>query len=173
MLHGVKPRSSTTLSGLCLVACFATLKAKDGANDRASRLNRSNVFRFNIGISKATYEAPFGRQPARPPAGTVVDSGHDFAALDVLLPHPVYGWMAWISVLNPSPVLLSRLNLCSPKPTGCRRPSSTSGLLYHEPQRSVQGTAASWRGIIQVLAGLSTIPRVCIGYHRNALRPHP
>jgi hypothetical protein len=31
-----------------------------------------------------------------------VDTGHDFTVLDQLLPHPVYGWMSWVSVLNPS-----------------------------------------------------------------------
>lgn len=81
---------------------FATLKEKDGQNDRASNLNRSDVFRLNIGISKLTYRSLFGQQPSRPHAGGVVDTGHDFTALDQLTPHPVYGWMAWVSVLNPS-----------------------------------------------------------------------
>jgi hypothetical protein len=31
-----------------------------------------------------------------------VQTGHDFTALDTLTPHPVYGWMSWVSVLNPS-----------------------------------------------------------------------
>jgi hypothetical protein len=31
----------------------------------------------------------------------VVDLPFDFAALDVLTPHPVYGWMGWVQVLNP------------------------------------------------------------------------
>jgi hypothetical protein len=82
---------------------FATLKAKDGDNDRALNLNRPDVFRLNIGVSKPTYRSLFGTPPARPAAGGVVATGHDFAALDTLLPHPVYGWMAWVSVLNPSP----------------------------------------------------------------------
>lgn len=81
---------------------FATLKNKDGTNDRASRLVRPGVFRLNIGISKATYRSIFGAQPARPQAGGVVATGHDFTVLDKLLPHPVYGWMSWVCVLNPS-----------------------------------------------------------------------
>jgi hypothetical protein len=81
---------------------FATLKDKDGDNDRASNLQRPGVYRLNIGISKPTYRSLFGPQPARPAAGGVVDTGHDFTALDQLLPHPVYGWMSWVSVLNPS-----------------------------------------------------------------------
>jgi len=82
---------------------FATLKAKDGDGDRASNLSRPRVFRLNIGISNATYRSLFGPPPPRPAAGGVVDTGHDFTALDTLSPHPVYGWMAWVSVLNPSP----------------------------------------------------------------------
>jgi len=81
---------------------FATLKDKDGDNDRASNLQRASVFRLNIGISKSAYFSLFGPQPPRPAAGGVVGTGHDFTALDQLLPHPVYGWMSWVSVLNPS-----------------------------------------------------------------------
>ena len=81
---------------------FATIKGKDGDNDRASNLQRPGVFRLNIGISKPTYRVLFGPQPARPAAGGVVGTGHDFTVLDQLLPHPVYGWMSWVSVLNPS-----------------------------------------------------------------------
>ena len=32
----------------------------------------------------------------------VVQTGHDFSQRDRILPHPVYGWMCWIAVLNPS-----------------------------------------------------------------------
>ena len=81
---------------------FATLKDKDGTNDRASQLDRHGVFRLNIGISKATYRSIFGVHPTRPEAGGVVGTGHDFTVLDKLLPHPVYAWMSWVCVLNPS-----------------------------------------------------------------------
>jgi hypothetical protein len=81
---------------------FSTVKDKDGDNDRASGLNRADVYRLNIGISKPTYRSLFGAAPARPAAGGVVDTGHDFTLLDQLTPHPVYGWMSWVSVLNPS-----------------------------------------------------------------------
>ena len=88
---------------------FATLKDKDGDNDRASHLSREGVFRFNVGISKATYRSLFGRQPSRPAAGGVVKTGHDFAALDQLMPHPVYAWMSWVAVLNPSAATFERV----------------------------------------------------------------
>jgi hypothetical protein len=81
---------------------FATVKEKDGPNDQASDLGRPGVFRLNIGIRRPTWRILFGPQPARPAAGGVVGTGHDFTALDQLMPHPVYGWMSWVSVLNPS-----------------------------------------------------------------------
>ncbi|MCW8127821.1 DUF6194 family protein [Microbulbifer halophilus] len=80
---------------------FATLKDKDGDNDRASGLGRTGVFRFNFGISKPSYEKALGERPSRPVAGGVVDTGHDFTRLNTLLPHPVYGWMSWVGILNP------------------------------------------------------------------------
>lgn len=81
---------------------FATLATKDDAYDRASNLDRPSVFRLNIGVSRATYQALFGPHPAPPGADGVVDTGHDFTALDQLLPHPVYAPQSWICVLNPS-----------------------------------------------------------------------
>jgi hypothetical protein len=82
---------------------FATIVTKDyGEFDRASNLNRSGVFRLNIGLSNQTYRARFGAQPSRVGDGGAVDTGHDFSALDELIPHPVYATQSWVSVLNPS-----------------------------------------------------------------------
>lgn len=88
---------------------FATLKDKDGDNDKGSKLCRDGVFRFNFGISKASYEKSLGKRPARPAAGSVVDTGHDFTQLNTLLPHPVYAWMSWVCVLNPDDTLVQAL----------------------------------------------------------------
>jgi hypothetical protein len=82
---------------------FATIVTKDyGAFDCASQLNRAGVFRLNIGVSKETYRSLFGPQPSPPGAAGVVDTGHDFTALDQIMPHPVYGHLSWVCVLNPS-----------------------------------------------------------------------
>ena len=81
---------------------FATLKSKDDEYDNTSNLNRPDVFRLNIGISKATYRTLFGAPPARADTGKAVETKDDFSALDQLLPHPVYGRMFWVCVLNPS-----------------------------------------------------------------------
>jgi hypothetical protein len=72
---------------------FATIVTKDyGEFDRASNLDRPGVFRLNVGVSKQTFQSLF-------PSG---DAGHDFTALDQTMPHPVYGKMHWVCVLNPS-----------------------------------------------------------------------
>ena len=79
-----------------------TIKNKDGAHDKSSILNREGVFRLNIGIRKSTFLKLFGSIPHRPLAGQVVDMPYDFSESDTMLPHPVYAWMGWICVLNPS-----------------------------------------------------------------------
>lgn len=79
-----------------------TVKEKDGANDKGSNLNRDGIFRMNMGLRKQTFLELFGSIPARPAAGEVVKMEYDFTLLDTILPHPVYAWMGWISILNPS-----------------------------------------------------------------------
>tara|TARA_R110002020_G_scaffold184100_5_gene380898 strand:- start:983 stop:1444 length:462 start_codon:yes stop_codon:yes gene_type:complete len=81
---------------------FATVKEKDGENDKASHLDRAGVFRLNVGTTKPLFLERFGPPPSRPGKGGVVDGPWDFTATDTLMPHPVYGWMSWVAVLNPS-----------------------------------------------------------------------
>lgn len=81
---------------------FATVKEKDGENDKASDLDRAGVFRFNVGTGKPLFLERFGPPPSRPGKGGVVDGPWDFTARDTLTPHPVYGWMSWVAILNPS-----------------------------------------------------------------------
>jgi hypothetical protein len=81
---------------------FCTFKEQDGEHDRASALTREGVFRVSIGVSPETYVKRFGPRPPRPAKGAVVNTGHDFAALDVLTPHPVYAWMGWVQILSPT-----------------------------------------------------------------------
>ncbi|MET3493410.1 DUF6194 family protein [Variovorax boronicumulans] len=72
---------------------FATIVTKDSESDSASKLNRPGVFRLNLGVGKETFRALFGEQE---------QASIDFAALDRLMPHPVYAKMYWVSVINPS-----------------------------------------------------------------------
>ena len=77
---------------------FATLMTNDD-NDNFSKLDRPSIYRLNIGISRPTYQSMFGSQPSRSDGH---DTSFDFTALDQFMPHPVYGQMSWVCVLNPS-----------------------------------------------------------------------
>ena len=81
---------------------FVTIGLEDNDYDRVSQLDRPGVYRLNIGVSKDTYRGLFGPPPAKLGEGGVVETGHDFAALDQLMPHPVYAPQGWVCVLNPS-----------------------------------------------------------------------
>lgn len=88
---------------------FLTLKLHDGPNDAASQLDARGAYRVNLGLVPTAYAARFGERPARPPKGGTVATGHDFTALDVLMPHPVYAWMGWAAIVNPSAASLAAL----------------------------------------------------------------
>jgi hypothetical protein len=81
---------------------FATIKEKDGDNDKASQLDREGVWRLNFGTVTKSFGGLFGPKPARPAKGGVIAGEYDFTKLDVLTPHPIYGWMGWVCILNPS-----------------------------------------------------------------------
>ncbi|WP_432935795.1 DUF6194 family protein [Kribbella sp. CA-253562] len=70
---------------------FATLVTSD-AYDTASNLDRPGVERLNLGLPKAEYLKLFPTPP----------DDVDHAALDVVMPHPVYAPQYWICVLSPS-----------------------------------------------------------------------
>jgi len=79
---------------------FATIVAKDyGEYDNASQLDRPGVFRLNIGLSRDTFVSLFGYGPTEF-AGK--SGAYDFAALDTLMPHPLYAPQSYVCVLNPS-----------------------------------------------------------------------
>lgn len=78
---------------------FATIVVSDyDGFDSSSQLNRPNVFRLNINVGRKTFQELLGYPPA---AQAEHADDVDYAALDVLLPHPVYGTQAWVSILNP------------------------------------------------------------------------
>jgi len=71
---------------------FATIVTTDEHDEGApSQLSRPGTFRLNIGVDRATFErlVPSTATP-------------DYAAFDLVLPHPVYARQLWISILNPS-----------------------------------------------------------------------
>lgn len=88
---------------------FCTIKEKNGQNDKASALDRKGIFRFNFGISKSTFLELFSVIPKRPRKGEIIEGSYDFAELDCLTPHPIYGWMCWVAISNPSENSFHRL----------------------------------------------------------------
>ena len=89
---------------------FASVKDRDGPNDRAANLSRPGVYRLAVGLRPDAYTRRFGAIPKRPPKGRAVTlEGHDLTRLDVLTPHPVYAWMCWVQVLAPTPADLDAL----------------------------------------------------------------
>ncbi len=73
---------------------FATIVTRDYEGfDADSNLNRPGVFRLNISVGKESFRSLFGNGN---------ESAFDFTALDRVMPHPVYGKMFWVCVLNPS-----------------------------------------------------------------------
>jgi hypothetical protein len=69
---------------------FATIATGDDFDD-ASDLGREGVFRLNIGVTGRTFDRYV--DPSVEP---------DHAALDRILPHPLYAAQHWLSILNPS-----------------------------------------------------------------------
>lgn len=88
---------------------WATLMVND-ANDTFSNLDRPSIYRLNIDISKATFQAMFGTEKPRSikqtAQGEPVFGGYDYTALDQVMPHPVYGQMYWVCILNPGDTTL-------------------------------------------------------------------
>ncbi|HSO47912.1 MAG TPA: DUF6194 family protein [Rhizobiaceae bacterium] len=84
-------------------AYVATIKLRDGPNDSASRLDADGAVRLNFGMLRSAFVARFGQPPMRPPKGGSIEGPWDLLARDRLQPHPVYGWMCWAAIAEPSP----------------------------------------------------------------------
>jgi hypothetical protein len=70
---------------------FATIVTTDEHDlGTPSNLARDDVFRLNIGVGRETFQR-------------LVGSMHDpdYAALDQVVPHPVYAKQRWVAILNP------------------------------------------------------------------------
>jgi uncharacterized protein DUF6194 len=91
---------------------FATL-VTNNINDSASDLDRPGVYRLNVGVRKETWVGMFGPPTKGTPGDYGLGSGSaadwDFTALDTLMPHPVYGRMHWVCVLNPSEATFEKI----------------------------------------------------------------
>jgi hypothetical protein len=71
---------------------FATIVTTDEHDiGEPSKLSRPGVFRLNIATRKETFQRLVGGMDEP-----------DYAALDLILPHPIYAKELWVCVLNPS-----------------------------------------------------------------------
>ena len=78
---------------------FATIVTKDYTGfDMASNLDRPGVFRVNVAVGSRRFAELFGYPPG---AHGDHETEHDYAALDRLVPHPVYASQGWVSIVNP------------------------------------------------------------------------
>lgn len=75
---------------------WLTIMVND-VNDKFSNLDRPDAFRINIGVSKQMFRSLFGEID-----GKDIETSYDFTVFDQLMPHPVYGRMYWLCILNPS-----------------------------------------------------------------------
>ena len=76
---------------------FATIVTKNYPDDARSRLDRPGAFRLNIAVGRAVFTHVLGFEPQQ-----IEDRDIDYAARDVLMPHPLYGSAGWLAVVNPS-----------------------------------------------------------------------
>ncbi|GGM58212.1 hypothetical protein GCM10011608_48950 [Micromonospora sonchi] len=87
---------------------FATIVEQNVPGfDEASELDRPGVFRLNLDLGRAEFEALFGFPP-----GDFEDHRHefDFARLDIVVPHPGYALYGFGSVVMPGPQMLPEID---------------------------------------------------------------
>ncbi|TDQ54337.1 DUF6194 family protein [Actinorugispora endophytica] len=77
---------------------FATVVTKDYPGDRDSRLDRPGAFRVNVSAGSAEFLRWTGREPR-----DAAPHDTDPATADAVLPHPVYGGLGWLAVVDPGP----------------------------------------------------------------------
>lgn len=78
---------------------FATIVTHDDPHDAFSNLSRPGTFRLNFVTDKAAFGALF---PNLRTKADLTNANLDYQALDEIFPHPVYGNMRWVSVINPN-----------------------------------------------------------------------
>ncbi len=74
---------------------YGTIVTKDYPDDTACDLDPPDRWRVNIHVDRATFRELTGEEPhstTRP---------RDHTSTDTVLPHPVYGALSWLCVVNP------------------------------------------------------------------------
>lgn len=74
---------------------YGTIVIKNYPDDAASDLDPPGRWRVNIHADRATFRELTGEEPRS------LTRPRDYAAADSVIPHPVYGVLGWVSVVNP------------------------------------------------------------------------
>ena len=74
---------------------FATIVTKDYPDDTRSDLDPEGRWRVNIHVGRDGFHELTGQDPR-------TFSWTDFATADAVMPHPVYGSLGWVSIVNPA-----------------------------------------------------------------------
>lgn len=74
---------------------YGTIVTKNYPDDDASDLEAPDRWRVNIHVGRATFLELTGEEPRS------LSRPRDYAAADRVVPHPVYGGLGWVSVVNP------------------------------------------------------------------------
>lgn len=74
---------------------YGTIVTKDYPDDTASRLDEDGRWRVNIHVDRSTFRRLTGEEPRQ------LTCDRDFAATDQIHPHPVYGALGWVAIVNP------------------------------------------------------------------------
>jgi hypothetical protein len=77
---------------------FATVVTKDYPGDESSRLDRPGAFRVNVAAGRDEFRRWTGSDPRE-----TAPSDVDPSTPDVVIPHPVYGHLGWLAVVDPGP----------------------------------------------------------------------
>ncbi|MFJ5958774.1 DUF6194 family protein [Paenarthrobacter sp. NPDC092416] len=73
---------------------YATIVTKDYPDDALSKLDPEGRWRLNIHVGQAKFTDLTGESPKD-------FAVRDFSEADVVLPHPVYGALGWVAIVNP------------------------------------------------------------------------
>ncbi|MFE3323360.1 DUF6194 family protein [Streptomyces sp. NPDC059176] len=74
---------------------YGTIVTKDYPDDTGSDLDPTGRWRVNIHVGRAGFQSLTGEDPRR------LSGCYDYAATDAVMPHPVYGALGWVCVVNP------------------------------------------------------------------------
>ena len=80
---------------------FCTLMNGDRYDGASNHDRDEAAYRVNLGLDKRGYEELFGPAPREAAGYDVIDTGFDYTATDVVIPHPFYAPLHWVCVVNP------------------------------------------------------------------------